>query len=185
VRESKSLLRKRIRRLRRNLASENVKKLSAKVISNLLKLKEIETAKSFFIYVSVGNEVQTHDLIKWLLKKDKVVTVPKILREGVMKAYQITDWSQLKLGKYNIFSPTNKQSYDQKLEVCLAPGLALTKQGSRLGRGKGYYDRFLENNPEVLVIALAYDFQIVPIIPSEQNDKLVDIIVTEDKVIRK
>lgn len=161
-----------------------MKVLSKKVITNLLGLKKVKEAKSFFIYVSIGNEVQTHDLIKKFLKEGKIVTVPKVIGEGLMDVYQIKDWHQLKPGKYNILSPTTMRPYKRKLDVCIAPSVAVTEKRHRLGRGRGYYDRFIANHSGMFIVALTFNQQIVSRIPLDQTDKLVDIIVTEDRIIR-
>lgn len=163
---------------------EKIEGLSKKVMANLLSLRKVKEAESFFIYVSFGNEVKTHELIKRLLKLEKVVVVPKIIGEGLMDAYQIFNWNQLKPGKYNIVSSTTNQSFKGKLAVCIAPSVAVTEKGHRLGMGRGYYDRFLNKHPDMFVIALAFNQQIVDKIPIDQTDKLVDVIVTEDRIIK-
>lgn len=181
---SKKTLRKKMRKIRRIMPAGKIKDLSKKVMANLLSLEKVKEAESFFIYVSFGNEVQTHGLIKRFLKQEKVVTVPEIIGEGLMDAYQITDWHQLKPGKYDILSPTSTQPFKGRLDVCIAPSVAVTEKGHRLGRGRGYYDRFLNKHPEMFVIALAFNQQIVDKIPIEQTDRLVDVIVTEDRIIK-
>lgn len=60
----------------------------------------------------------------------------------------------------------------------------LRKTGVRLGKGGGYYDRYLETHPGHKTIALAYEFQILHELPAEPYDKSVDMIVTEKRVIR-
>ena len=66
----------------------------------------------------------------------------------------------------------------------LVPGMGFTENGVRLGKGGGYYDRYLETHPGHKTIALAYEFQILHELPAEPYDKSVDMIVTEKRVIR-
>jgi len=181
--QEKKALRKKMIELRESMSSDRVYGLSAKIAHNLLQLDEIKNANSFFIYASKGNEVYTHDLIKTFLNRGKMVSLPKILNEEIMMACRLENWSDLMLGKYNIICPT-KNYFLEELEVSIVPCLALTKKGERLGRGKGYYDRFLQKHPEVLAIALAYDYQIVPYISVEKEDKRMDLIITESRIIR-
>ena len=67
-------------------------------------------------------------------------------------------------------------------EVLLIPGMAFTEDGGRLGRGKGYYDRYLENH-RVLKIGLCFEFQILDRLPREDHDIEMDFLVTEKRVI--
>lgn len=77
-----------------------------------------------------------------------------------------------------------------EIQVCfptapiLVPGMGFTENGVRLGKGGGYYDRYLETHPGHKTIALAYEFQILHELPAEPYDKSVDMIVTEKRVIR-
>lgn len=74
------------------------------------------------------------------------------------------------------------------LDVILVPGLAFDHHGHRLGRGKGCYDRFLEQMKQLphppLLIGLAYDFQIIEALPIEQHDQKVDMLCTPTKITR-
>lgn len=67
-------------------------------------------------------------------------------------------------------------------EVLLIPGMAFTEDGGRLGRGKGYYDRYLENH-RGLKIGLCFEFQILDRLPREDHDIEMDFLVTEKRVI--
>lgn len=72
----------------------------------------------------------------------------------------------------------------KSLQLIIIPGLAFDEQGRRLGRGKGFYDRFLARLfPQTLLIALAREAQIVPKVPTEPHDKSVDFVVTEKRCI--
>lgn len=66
----------------------------------------------------------------------------------------------------------------------LVPGLAFSMDGKRLGKGGGYYDKFLDREPNHLKIALAYDFQLLERIPAEEHDQTVNYIVTEERLIK-
>lgn len=73
-----------------------------------------------------------------------------------------------------------------QIDLVIVPGLAFDRKGNRLGRGKGYYDRFLRRvSSKTLKIALAFECQIFEAIPHGPDDVPMDLIVTEDRVIRK
>ena len=68
--------------------------------------------------------------------------------------------------------------------IVFVPGVAFDPLGNRLGRGRGYYDRILSGLPvSARFVALAYEFQIVPLLPVEAWDRQVHYIVTERRVI--
>ena len=70
--------------------------------------------------------------------------------------------------------------------ICFVPGIAFDKSGNRIGFGKGYYDRFLKDKPQITKIGICYDFQLLKKvqIPFDEFDIKMDIIVTEKEVIR-
>ncbi len=70
------------------------------------------------------------------------------------------------------------------LDLYILPGLGFDRQGSRLGYGRGHYDRLLEGiPPSIQKIGIAFGFQIVPNIPQMPGDVLMDYIVTENGCI--
>ena len=78
----------------------------------------------------------------------------------------------------------SRQVLPEQIDVVLVPGLAFDRTGNRLGRGKGYYDRFLRRlSPDVLTIGLALDAMIREKIPCDENDHPVNIVVTESEII--
>ncbi|MCX7342562.1 MAG: 5-formyltetrahydrofolate cyclo-ligase [Proteobacteria bacterium] len=66
-----------------------------------------------------------------------------------------------------------------KPDLIIIPGLAFTKEGVRLGRGKGYYDRYLNSDP-CFTIGLAFSWQLLPQIPTNHHDVLIDKIITKN-----
>lgn len=82
------------------------------------------------------------------------------VREPALEASQIVDPSQITL--------------------MLVPGLAFTRQGERLGRGGGYYDRFLAQLPrETTKLGVCFDVQLVAALPSESHDVRMNAVITE------
>ena len=66
----------------------------------------------------------------------------------------------------------------KELDLVIVPGIAFDRHGRRLGRGKGYYDRFLRKIAKrTLTIGLAFDFQILPSIPATATDINVDHLI--------
>ena len=61
-------------------------------------------------------------------------------------------------------------------------GMGFTPDGRRLGKGGGYYDCFLEREPDHETLALAYGFQMVETLPGEEHDRPVDMVITPEQI---
>jgi len=86
--------------------------------------------------------------------------------------------------KVSVRQDVSRQVLPEQIDVVLVPGLAFDRFGNRLGRGKGYYDRFLRRLPSsVLSIGLAFDGMIRDLIPLDENDCLVKMVVTEREIV--
>ena len=131
-------------------------------------------------YVSMPEEVNTHGMIDETIRMGKTVGVPVVVsaRGGGKKELaisQITDRKiQLENGPYGISQPKAaeiKPIACGDMDLILVPGVAFDKNGNRLGRGKGYYDRFLKELPKrAFTIGLCFDFQVVEFIPKLPHD---------------
>ena len=181
---SKQQLRTRMKAKRDSLLTGDVHDWSARICNSLLNLEEVRCARSVFVYVSCRSEVRTHSLVQRWLESDKIVTVPRTAGGAVMTAHRIDRWSQLTAGDFNILEPHETEPYSGPLDICIAPGLAFTLAGDRLGYGRGHYDRFLAAHPALPVFGLAFEAQIVDCIPAESTDRRMNWIVTERRVIQ-
>jgi len=135
------------------------------------------------VYYSVFPEVNTERVIEFLYSDARRVYLPKIINNEIYPA-RFTGFKNLVKGKYNIMEPEEK--YLDKLvvlELLIVPGVAFDLKGNRLGRGKGYFDRFLKRNKEGLRVAFSYDFQVIENVPVDENDEKVNYIITEKRVI--
>ena len=141
--------------------------LSKLVSYNFFKLAEVKNANNVFCYISTKFEISTEEIIKKLQVKNANVYFPKITGENSMVAQKI-DGLEI-IDKKNI-------------DICVMPGLAFTVTGQRLGYGKGFYDRFLENL-NCVKIGLSFDFQIVDSLPVSDFDINADYLVTDRRII--
>lgn len=152
------------------------------IIETVQSLPEYQAAKTLICYVSLADEVATDGLIAAALQADKIVAVPCCSdSEGNMDFYQIRCLSDLHVGTFGVREPdtsTCVKITDFSDSLCLVPGLAFTTDGARLGYGKGYYDKFLQNYA-FLSVGLCYNDFILEAIPTEQHDIPVDMVVTE------
>ena len=172
----KKEFRKKCAGIRKNL---EVKDLSDKILN----LPEYKNADTVFIYISFASEVNTHSLIKKALS-EKTVLVPYCLDDnGSMIAVKITDLSDLKEGRFGILEPVNTREYKEKIDLCIVPGLAFSKEGYRMGYGKGYYDRFLCAR-DTFKVGLTYDELLFDTIPFDSYDVKMNMIITPNKEIK-
>ncbi|NQT06658.1 MAG: 5-formyltetrahydrofolate cyclo-ligase [Candidatus Omnitrophica bacterium] len=147
-----------------------------------LSLAEFKQAKVIAFYVSLKTEVSTEALIDRALATGKRVVVPVIVGDD-LRLSEIKDRkAELAEGPYGILQPagvTQKAFPKAKIDLIVVPALAFTESGSRLGRGKGFYDRFLKDLPgSIKKVGLAYDLQITEDLPTTPQDIPVDIVIT-------
>lgn len=158
----------------------------AAIYENAMSLSEWEKAKNVFVYVGVGCEVRTDALAERLISDGKQVCVPLCRGKGEMDAVYIPDLDCLKPGRYGIPEPETcgVKAIPEELDVIIVPGVAFGIDGTRLGRGAGYYDRFLSRAAKAKKIALCREAALEKTVPTEPHDEKVDIIVSEQRVIK-
>lgn len=177
-------------RLRDSISANEKKKLDAQIISHLFGWDVYLHADIIFCYVSFRSEVDTIPILTHALEHGKKVTVPKIdQKTRVMKSFLVHDLEKdLSPGSYHILEPhsTCVEADYMKLGLIIAPGLAFTRSGDRVGYGGGYYDQFLhmfkEKNGNIPICALVYDRLIYNCLPVKENDVPVDYLITETGV---
>jgi len=182
----KDKLRKEIKgRLSSQKESEALKK-SRIIKKRLFELEEFKKARCVIFFVSTPDEVNTHRMIDESMRAGKVVGVPVVIKgKNELIISKITDKAtQFEIGPYLIRQPKEseiKPICDKDIDVALVPGLAFDKNGNRLGKGKGYYDRFLKRLSEnALSIGLCFDFQVVESVPTVSHDKPVHILLSNN-----
>ena len=154
----------------------------------IFRLPEFNAARSILLYVSFRSEVETYTIISESLMKEKTVIVPRVNPvEKVLLLYHLRKISELEKGYMGIPEPRlgpDRRVTLNDVDLVIAPGTAFDRTGKRLGYGGGYYDKLLSGKHHIPIIALAYSEQIFDMIPAEDHDIRVDIIVTEHEVIR-
>ncbi|MBO8126054.1 MAG: 5-formyltetrahydrofolate cyclo-ligase [Firmicutes bacterium] len=186
----KHQLREEIKRLRRELEPEKREEWSRKIRRRLLVLPEVQAAKTLMGYLALPGEVIVDPLLIRLQQAGTRVGVP-VLLNGEIVPYELTAPERLTTGSFGLREPDPRASHripPAQIDLIIMPGLAFDEAGHRLGFGKGYYDRFLARfgakakRPKLL--AVAFDFQVYPEIPSEEHDIPVDAVLTPTRLIR-
>ena len=110
---------------------------------------------------------------------DKLLAFPRILDNGALLFFSGTVFEA---GAHGVSEPVGGTAAPPP-DLVIVPGLAFDRAGVRLGRGKGYYDRWLEANPAVRTLGVCFKFQVLERIPAEPHDVCVNAILTEDGFI--
>ncbi len=187
-----SLLRKTTLVARDDLHLLERQSMSWEITQKILLLEEITNSETLFIYVDFRSEVETHILIAELLKRGKRVVVPlTLVKEKRLLPVVITDVEKdLVPGYCSIPEPRleirkSHMVASGEIETIILPGSVFDERGGRWGYGGGYYDRFMAcDAPKAKRIGLAFDFQVVDRLSLQAHDELLDLVVTEKRMIQ-
>lgn len=182
INQEKKTLRAEYSALRNSLTDIEAK--SASICDLLINSDLFKNADTVLLYWSVGSEVVTHKMIDKALSDSKKVALPKCIdKDGNMLFYYVVSLSDLSNGMYGIKEPVTDKLYDisDSCSICLVPGLCFTKDGYRLGYGKGYYDRFLSDFQGVSV-GLCFEDCLAEYLPVDMYDKKVDYVITDKRI---
>lgn len=138
-------------------------------------------ADSIAFYYSTGSEVMTEGMILESLSKGRRVSLPKVTDTGII-FMEIDGLGSVERGSFGIMEPKDRCPVRTEFDVAVVPAVGVTRSGSRLGYGQGYYDKFLAGRA-TLSIALVYAKQVVRSIPTDRFDVPVDWVVTERESI--
>ena len=176
----KKELRKIIRDRKRQYSSSQLEELSLSVLSCLANNKHIQEAHIILAYHSLPDEVNTHEYIEQLVKEGKQVLLPVVIDGENMIIREYSGPQDLQEGSFHIMEPIGKLFPKEKykeIEVGIIPGMSFDEEGNRLGRGKGYYDRLLQEMPHLYKIGICFAFQKIKNIPTEGTDIRMDEII--------
>ncbi|MFA6024599.1 MAG: 5-formyltetrahydrofolate cyclo-ligase [Candidatus Gracilibacteria bacterium] len=173
----KNAIRNQMREKRQALSPALHAEKSKKIREMVEQLPEFKNAKKILIYVSIGEEVDTHELIKDALTQGRALFVPKTKPDGIAVT-PLKDWADLKPGTFGVLEPETQEEADpQEMDLIIVPGLAFDAHGHRIGYGKGYYDRLLKLSLGYTV-GLAFTEQMVEKIPHEAHDVPLNLVLT-------
>ncbi len=178
---SKADLRRLVREAERRLSPTEKAESDRILAARFLASEPYRRAKILLFYAGAGPEPDTRPLVDAALEAGKTVALPKITAPGVMEARRIAAAGELVPDKYGIPAPAEGSQLlpPEAFDLILVPGAAFTPGGIRLGRGGGYYDRYLPRTRGVK-LALARRRFIFPALPIEPHDIPVDILITDD-----
>ena len=172
---TKQELRRQIRRQKQLHAGDD----SVTIIDKLKKHPRLACARTILLYSALPDEVQTQSLMDELVRQGRSVLLPKVINKTDMELRRYTCPQDLSLGAYGILEPSGERFTDYAtIDVAIIPGMAFDREGHRLGRGKGYYDRFLSQlTSKTYKIGVCFPWQQVDDVPTDENDIPVDCVI--------
>lgn len=179
-------IRKKVLEQRNNMLPEEVEEKSKRIQDIFFDTLYYQSSRTIMTYVDFQNEVETKSIISRALDEGKVIAVPLCGPNVSLIPVKIESMDDLEPGTKGILEPKRIDTIDaKKLDLVLMPGVAFDRNCNRVGYGLAYYDRFLTQlSPATMIVALAYDFQVVDLLPSEEHDQKVNLIITEKEIIR-
>lgn len=184
----KQELRALIRQQKQHFSPEELRQLSVPIIDRLLENPKVRQSHVILLYHSLPDEVYTHSLLDILAAEGKNVLLPVVIGDGMMTTQIYRGNFLLHEGAFHIMEPqatlndTDGKEPSISPDVAIIPGMVFDLQGNRIGRGKGYYDRYLQQlykqGIRPYTIGLCFPFQIVDHIPTETHDVPVDEVIS-------
>lgn len=179
---SKTELRTRLRRTLVGVTPGEWQSAAVAVSTRLLEQDAIAGAKAVMIYNAMPNEVDLGIFAQEMIRRGAKVCLPKVdWLDKSITPMEVRAWPpNLVDSRHSLREPGEGPSVAARdLGVVLVPGLAFTDKGARLGRGAGFYDRFL-TRPELtaLKVGIGLDEQVVPAVPTDEWDVPLDAVCT-------
>ncbi len=193
--ENKRKLRKHIEQLLSNMTDQERRDKSTIIAAQALNQPywpKANADKAFpftmMAYMPIKAEVDNSLICKYCWHHSHRIVAPKVhMEDKSLSLHVIHSFEDLEPGAWGILEPKEHTALMMdisQIDLVLVPGMAFDKYGGRLGYGGGFYDRFLQrfqqlSIPVPMLLALAYDLQIVPKVPTEEHDLLVNQVITE------
>lgn len=179
--ERKAKLRRQLRERLKTLSKEQKADWDRAICERVLGISEADGSEWVYGYASLSWEAGTWEILSGLLLMGKRLALPRVNGDE-MEFFEIRSLSELSEGSYHIMEP--KESCPLVREenaLMLVPGMAFCRDGRRLGKGGGFYDKFLSREPGYKTLGLAYGFQILEELPAGELDRRVAGIVTPEE----
>ncbi|MBJ6725821.1 5-formyltetrahydrofolate cyclo-ligase [Geomesophilobacter sediminis] len=180
----KTILRSKTLATRKGLAAEQVDAMSLSIQERFLALPEFQTARSIALYSPIHNEVETVLVARQALDLGKRVCFPAAVGEH-LSFREVRDLSELHPGRFGILEPQGASLDPTFFDLIVVPGICFDSYGRRIGYGKGFYDKALHRMEGAgRLVAFCYGFQLLSEILGEPHDVVMDLIITEERVVR-
>ena len=175
----KSEIRGEVRRRIKELNQEYRAISAIKIFATIEQNTHFADAECIALFASMKDEVSTSYALKAWMEMGKRIVVPRV--EGdIMRFYDYSP-DKMQSGAFGIEEPTGEIEVPaQDIDLIIVPARAFTRRGERLGRGGGFYDKYMSlSGFRAYKIGIAYSVQIFDSLPCDTHDIKVDEVVTE------
>lgn len=184
--QEKEQLRSELLKRREKIGAEEFKRNSSEIVARLQTLPVMQQARTIHCYISMNErrEVNTHGLIRWLLASNKRVVVPITdFKTTSLINVELNSFGELSKNKWGVLEPpeNNRRIPPAQFDLIIVPMVGADAQCNRIGYGKGFYDRFLQN-VEATSVGLCFQHCKVDEIPVEPFDVSLSAVVTEQQI---
>ncbi len=189
ISREKQQLRQKLSEQLLSLTQEEIKRRSRNVEDRLSSLSIYSKAENVMVYYPLKGEVDILEMIRKDINSKQFFFPVMDTKAKELEVYQVKDLgNDFVDGPFGVREPDSKKTKKadpERIDVVIVPGLGFDRKRNRLGRGAGFYDRFLQKlAPSVQRIGIAFDFQILDNLPTHLSlDQKVDVVVTETEVI--
>lgn len=171
---------------------QNRDELNRQIGEHLTSLAEYKAATRLCIYIGGPSEVATLPILPLAWSGGKRVSVPCCVGDN-LELYWLEDVDELSPRTLGILEPKSeirrrreRQMDIESLDLIVVPGVAFDRAGGRIGHGKRYYDKLLqEARPDTAIVALAFECQMFPKVPMLEHDIFMDKVITEKSVYQR
>lgn len=166
-----------MRRLKAEMTAEQRAVLSSAICDSVLRLPLWQKARVVMLYSALPDEVDVAALIEKAWQEGKQVLLPKVTGETTMEVQSVGPDTPFFAGAFGISEPMGRKFQDLlSIDLVVVPGMAFDGRGNRLGRGKGYYDRFLPALTRAYKLGVCFPYQLVDAVPSDPHDCRMDAV---------
>ncbi|MBR8703945.1 5-formyltetrahydrofolate cyclo-ligase [Porphyromonas levii] len=179
----KKEVRKIVRERKKQITLDERVEISRVVSEKAFDVLKSMPATKVALFLSMPDEVDTSHLIHLLVEQGKhTILVPRVEDDTTINFYRLGNIDTYDLSSLGIKEPSDDISQALVPEVMIVPGVAFDTFGGRVGRGRGYYDRYFQRYPEAIrqKIAIAYHLQVMTEeLPMDPFDQSMDMLLTE------
>jgi 5-formyltetrahydrofolate cyclo-ligase len=184
---SKADLRRHASKVIGGMSEVAKREASEAICKRLASIASVSFADTIFAYLALADEVDLSPIMKTWIDESRTVGVPLVSWENkTMKAGLLhsLDDKTLEVTRYGLREPSHRHPIPADcIDAILVPGLAFDASGGRLGRGGGFYDRYLDTSRPPIVIGVAFDEQIQGEVPLEPHDERMTVVVTQTRTL--
>jgi 5-formyltetrahydrofolate cyclo-ligase len=178
------LLRDEMRRIRDGIQGEERRGKSLAITEQIMSAPWYAGTECFFVYSAIRSEVDLSAFCDRAWVDKKLLFFPRVDGKS-MDFYRVTEWGQLKKGSFGVNEPDISicpiaESEEINNAVLLAPGLAFSPDGYRIGYGGGFYDRYLERMNEIYPVGICFEAQLTQDFVPQAHDRIMREIITEN-----